>query len=373
MTIQIPASALNRVIECNGSIAMVQSVEQPLDREQTDDQREGDAAHHVALMVLTGQISDPLEMVDRKVPNGVYITPDMAEHIDPFVQEMLDDIRAGRAVKVEQNLDFDISAETRIPCRPDATSYDPITGTLKIPDLKYGYRIVEPENWTLIAYAMTWIINNQIVPLHIELVIHQPRPHHEDGKRRSVTMGYSDLLVKYQHMQARLAQLTNELHTGDHCYMCPALVPCRAARNAMFNGIDMSSTVFHDQYTTEDLGNELLIAERAEKMLKDRIAAMRELMMYRIGERSEISQEWTVDHDQFGHKKFLPTVNPELIKIMTGIDIRKDAMLTPAQAIKKGVPESIIDTFTTRPRLAAKLVHKSAAKRAEKLFGKPTT
>jgi len=370
--ITLQASHLNRVINCNGSVAMLQDVEVPPEREQNKDQLEGDAVHHVALMTLGGQISDPIEMVDRMVPNGVYITPEMAEYIDPFVQEILADQRQGCQVGVEINMDFDLSASTRILCRPDATVWNPITGTLKIPDLKYGFRIVEPDdNWTLIAYAMTWIINHQIVPTRIEFVIFQPRPHHEFGKRRSVTMGYDLLLLRYAKMQKRLAALDNQLHTGEHCYKCPALVPCRAARNAMLNGIDMSSTVFHDKYSTDDLGNELLIARRAEKALKDRISAMEELMMYRIGDQSEISQDWSIERDNFGHRKFLPHVTANVVKAITGIDITKPEMLTPAQAIKKGVPESVIDAFTSRPKLPPKLVNKSATKRAEKLFGKP--
>lgn len=372
--IWLQASALNRVINCNGSVAMLPGVEIPPDsREQTPDQLEGDAAHHVAMMAIDGQISDPIEMVDRQTPNGVWVTPEMAEHIDPFVQDVLADIREGHEHWIETAMDFDLSEHTRILCRPDVITFNPVFGLLKVRDLKYGYRIVEPsDNWTLIAYAMTWIIRTQIVPRDIELTIAQPRPHHEDGKIRTLTLTYDQLFLLYQQMQAKLFNLTDELRSGDHCIHCPALVPCRAARNAMLNGIDMASTAFHDKYSTQELGDELLIAQRAEKMLKDRIAAMQELMMHRL-EQSEISQDWSIDRDQFGHTKFAPHVNPELIKTMTGIDIRKDAMLTPAQAIKKGVPESIIKAFSSRPKLPPKLVHRSAAKRAEKLFGKSTT
>lgn len=373
MTITLQASSLNRVMGCNGSVAMVPGVEQPLDREQTDDQREGDAAHFLAMLCLTDRdIDDPLLMVDRKVTNGVYITPEMAEYVDTFVQDCRADIMEGHEHWVEQAMDFDLSEHTRILCRPDVITWEPISRVLKIRDLKYGFRLVEArDNWTLIAYAMTWIIRTGNVPERIELIIHQPRPHHEDGKRRVCVLTYAELYALYQQMQATIGNLTDELRTGDHCYKCPALVPCRAARNAMLNGIDMSSTVFHDKYATEELGTELLIARRAAKAMDDRIKAMEELMMYRIGDMSEISQDWAIDRDQFGHRKFMPHATSDVIHALTGIDIRKDAMLTPAQAIKKGVPESIIDAFASRPKLPPKLVHKSAAKRAEKLFGKP--
>lgn len=374
MTITLQASALNRVMGCNGSVMMVPGLEQPLEREQTDDQREGDAAHYLAMLCLTDRdIDDPLLMVDRKVPNGVYVSPEMAEYVDPFVQDCRQDVLAGHEHWVEQPMDFDLSEHTRILCRPDVITWEPASRTLKVRDLKYGYRIVEPrDNWTLVAYAMAWIIRTGNVPLTTELIIHQPRPHHEDGKRRVLPLTYAELHALYTTMQARLGNLTDELRTGDHCYKCPALVPCRAARNAMLNGIDMSSTVFHDKYSTEDLGTELLIAKRAAKAMDDRIKAMEELMMYRISDLAEISQDWHVDREQYGHRKFLPHATSDTIRMLTGIDIRKDAMLTPAQAIKKGVPESIIDAFTQRPKLAPKLVHKSAAKRAEKMFGSPT-
>lgn len=371
--IQLPASALNRVMKCNGSVAMLQSLEIPPDhKEQSSDQLEGDAVHDVAVMVFNGQISDPLEMVDRKVVNGIYITPEMTDYIDPFCMEIKSRQREGQEFWIETAMDFNISPETRILCRPDVVTYDPVAGILSIDDLKYGFRIVEPfDNWTLIAYAMSWIINKQIVPVQILLTIHQPRPHHENGKRRTLVLTYAELCQLYQQMVDRLAVLSDELHTGTHCYHCPALVPCRAARNAMMNAIDVSSTVFHDKYSTNDLGTELMIAERAAKALKDRIDAMKELMMFRIGEQGEINQEWAIERE-LGNRKYLPHATPELIKTITGIDIAKPGMLTPAQAIKKSVPESVINAFTTRPLLTPKLVHKSASKRAEALFGKPS-
>lgn len=367
MSSQLQAYALNRIIACNGSISMVAGAEIPADNNQTVDQLEGDAVHYMSMDVLRGIIRDPIEYVDRKMPNGIYITADMVDFVDPFVQSVLTD--PGQKW-IETAMDFDLSAETRILCRPDAITFNQTTGQLHVRDLKYGFRIVEPfDNWTMVAYAMTWIINTQIVPTEILLSIYQPRPHHEDGKIRTLRLTYPELLALYQQMVEKLATITDDLHTGPHCYKCPSLAHCVPARNAMYNGIEAFGKVFVDRVPDDELFYLISVGERAIDAMEQRVKAMKELAMHRLS-NGNVSQEWGIERT-FGHRKFKPFVTVAMIKTLSGIDISKDGMLTPAQAEKAGVPEAIINTLVDRPPLAPKLVKKSATKRADKLFNKP--
>lgn len=368
--IQLYASALNRVVNCNGSYFQAIMSEVPPDAEQTDDAREGDAAHYVAMDVLRGVINDPSEYIDQKMPNGVYVTADMAEYVTQFTTDML--ALEGAKLWVELPSDFDLSPETRILARPDVIAWQPATGTLTIPDFKYGYRLIEPfDNWTLVAYVMaaiTSVLDGQ-APDHINLMIYQPRPHHEDGKVRTLRLTYAEWWQKYAELQAAVAKLTDELHTGPHCYKCPGRANCRALRNAGYNAIDASHTVFDDRMSDAELEQERLTILRAVATLEQRGDAISELIMHRI-ENGAVYQNHYIDREQYGHWKFNSGVTPALIKSITAIDITKPGMLTTAQAIKKGVPESVAQAFSTRPKLAAKLVNKSANERAAKLFGK---
>lgn len=370
MTIQLYASALNRVVNCNGSVAMQPKSELPPEVEQTDDQRDGDAAHFIAMDVLRDVISDPAEYVERKMPNGVYATAEMAEAVTPFVEHVKS---RGDVVRfIERTSDFDISPSVRILARPDVVTWG--NGVLTIDDFKYGWRLVEPrDNWTLVAYVMSaMIMIDGEVPTLIRRIIHQPRPHHEDGKTRIYECTYDEWHGEFMRLRAALETITDDLHTGPHCYKCPALANCRAARDAGYNSIDVSHKVFDDRLTDEELEFERIEILRAVERLEQRGNAITELMIHRI-EKGAVYQNHYIERDQYGHYKFGAGVTPALIKAISGVDVRKEGMLTPAQAIKAGVPESVVKSLATRPKLAAKLVNKSAAKRAEKMFGKPTT
>lgn len=371
--ITLHASALNRVVACNGSVEMSRLSEIEPDKEQTDDQREGDAAHFVAMDVLRGVISDPLEYVDRKMPNGVYVTAEMAEFVTPFVEHV--QARGDRyAVEryIECNEDFDISPSTRILTRPDVVTWDVAKRELTVDEFKYGWRIVEPrDNWTLVAYVMSAItmIEGE-VPNLIRRIVHQPRPHHEDGKTRVYESTYDEWYAEYKRLHDAVSNLTTELHTGLHCYKCPALASCRAARDAGYNSIDVAHHVFNDRMPDDALEFERMEIMRAIDMLEQRRDAITELMMHRI-EAGAVYQNHAIERGLLGHWKFNTGVNAALIKAMTGIDITKTGMLTVAQAIKAGVPETVAHSLATRPKLPAKLVNKSAQERAAKMFNTP--
>lgn len=369
--IQLQAHALNRVMACNGSVALGGAEEVPPEQDQSESRREGTAAHFVAVDVLSGRHTDPIEWVDRTAPNGVFVTPDMAEHVETFIEAVQADRAAGFQVWLEHTVDFDISIHTRILARPDVIEYNAATQTLIVRDFKYGFRLVEPlNNWTLVAYLIGWVMNKQIIPLTVEMYIHQPRPYHEDGKVRKVSMSYDDLLVKYAHMVSRFEALDNLLHTGPQCYKCPAMDHCPAHRQAGFNAVEASCEAFVDTLSNEEAVYQLQLMERAEDMAKQRADALTELLTHRI-KSGQVVPDYFLEN-ALGNTRMIEGVSPIMIKAITGIDISKPGMLTPAQAIKAGVPELVMSAFSYRPKIGQKLKHKKADKVASKMFTRPT-
>jgi hypothetical protein len=230
--IRLQAHALNRYVRCNGAYHMPLP-EAPSEYENTDDRREGIAAHWLAMQVIKGDVLEPAHMIDQQAPNGVYITSDMVEHIQPFVDDVRDRVVSDHAEPfVEEPCDFSLTPTIHIGCRIDTATYDADSGTLSIDEFKYGYRIVEPvDNWQLVAGVIGWMQKFDMPVSHVRLTIHQPRPQHANGKRRSLRL----TIAEFEELEARLRWSligieTNSVATsGEWCYRCPALAHCTAA------------------------------------------------------------------------------------------------------------------------------------------------
>ena len=72
---------------------------------------------------------------------------------------------------------------------------------------------------------------------------------------------------------------------------------------------------------------------------------------------------------KFGDRKWRDDVDPSLIQMMTGIDIIKPTVLSPAQAEKAGVHKSIIAGMVTKPSKGLDLVKSNNLEKARKVFG----
>jgi len=366
--ITLQAHALNRIVRCNGSYWQPPS-EVPDNNEQSDDRREGIAAHWVAMEVIAGRASDAIEFVDRRAENGVFVTVDMIEAVEPFIV----DVQSRNAVAhVEETVNFQLSPSVLILCRLDLATYEFATGTLTVDDYKHGYRIVEPvDNWQLVAGAMGWIIKNQIKPNRIDLNIHQPRPHHADGKKRSWEFeSYEKFEQAYMRMAWALANVTDDTFSGEHCYECPARAACTTARRAGYNTIDLAGKAFNDKLTNAELSNELIAVQRGKAALKELEKAYEELLTHRINS-GQVVPDWFVE-PTYANTRFKKGVTPEMLKALSGIDPTIRSLPTPAAVKRLHISEQIVDAFTERPMTGAKLVHKSAAQVAGKMFKPPT-
>jgi len=366
--ITLRASALNRVVQCNGS-ALMPEPEHIEDNEQSDDRREGIAAHWLAMEVIAGRFTDPVELVDRKAPNGVWITPEMAEFTEPFIQDVM-----GRnaALYVEQTVDFQLSPETYIGCRLDLATWDGVT--LIIDEFKYGYRIVEPfENWQLVAETIGWMLKHDIQPTRIILNVHQPRPHHADGKKRSwIFESHEDFVNQASAvLVGKLESLAAELQTGPNCYECPHRAGCESLRRAGGNVIDASGRVFRDDLSNDELAFEFDNMEAAIKRAEYLRDALKELLTHRI-QAGNVFQNHAVE-PTLGNTRFKPRVTADMIASVSGVEAKKlskTVPVSPAQMIRAGASELIVNAFTERPFTGFKLVRKSADKRASAMFGK---
>jgi hypothetical protein len=355
--INLKASSLGRSVACPGSVSLAaQSPEQP----KSDDAMEGDAAHEAAYRILTGDVQLASELVDRKASNDVYMTVEMIEAIEPYVMH----VTGWR--KFEKPLGFYIADNVKVKGTADAQNWDEATGVLSVADLKYGYRIVEPQdNWQLFAYAWGLGATDERVQ-RVDMTIVQPRPYHPDGPVRTWSLTRDDMIAYFYQLQdvaKRLEAGDTSLQTGEHCRYCPALASCPAARAASFNAIDVamnSGTLDPDD--PAGIGAQLDVLERAAEVIKLRREALEEATIARGGVPG-----WGVA-PSVGNRAWLDMWTPELVKMTTGVDCTETKLCTPAQAEKRGVSGEVLETMTHRPQRGFKVQHLRGDE-AAKAFG----
>ena len=325
---------------------------------------EGDAAHYMAEKAFNGEFTLE-EMIDRKAPNGVYMTLDMMEHIENYLSALPEKSPVA-AMEVESNYhgeNFEVNG------RADHLDYHAPTGILHVGDLKFGWSIVEAENnWTLVSHAVGWCLANPTIkPTSIIMSIYQPRPYHRDGKVRRWHISYDHLMILCSQIFTQLSNPTDDLQTGPNCYKCPGLAACPAARKAALNAVDVADKAHDDTVNGVDLSLEIDNLTAAASRIKSRLSAIEELAKHNLKHKPNSAPGYSVEH-QYGNLKWHDHVTLDLLKLMTGRDLSKPKILTPLQAIKAGVDEKTVRSMSHEPSTGLKLVRISADDKAKKLF-----
>jgi len=365
---EFDASALPRLMQCGASKSMPGFTPEPGMEAANDERQIGIAAHWLAMMALRGAISDAFELADRKAPNGIYITPEIATHVDEYVTRVRS--RRGELYAFEVPISYSPAPGIQINCRPDSLISD-YGHNIYIDDFKYGWRIVEPEmNWTLIAYAAahlaTHVIDHGTL---IHFTIHQPRPYHMNGAVRTWTITAGQMHSLALQIAASLSSNSDILQSGPSCYKCPSLGNCAAARKAGLNSIDIAEHPFDENLSSDILSEELDEIQKAQSALKMRGEAIEELLYHRAINGASIKGRALIANT--GTLEWREYVTADMLRMLTDKTVSKEKLITPTQA-KKLLPETVIDTLAIRPNKGMKLVRIDAQKLAQKMFGKGT-
>ena len=363
----VTADELPRLMACNGSRLLPASL--PVAATDTTARDEGIAAHYMAVAVFNNEFTID-ELVDRKAPNGVYMTVEMMEHVQTYLDAIVH-IERGKFVSDAEidtsfgNDNFRVNARAdHVAITADATADQ----SLYIDDFKYGWGIVEPENnWTLIAHAIGYCLTRQITPARIVLTIHQPRPYHPEGKSRSCEITYLRLLEYYAQICATLTNPNDILNTGPQCGKCRALATCPAARKANMNAIDASERTYSDDLDNAALSFELTTLRTAQSALNNRLDALEEMAKFRL-KSGQVIDNYGVE-TQLSNTDWKPGITVEMMQMLTGRNLAKPKLITPGQAIKSGISGDVIKPLTERRVTGVKLVRVDANKKAQKLFG----
>jgi hypothetical protein len=235
---------------------------------------------------------------------------------------------------------------------------------LKVIDYKYGHRFVEVyEHYQLIAYA-AGVARFLGLPLDfpVMLVIVQPRSYSAPSPIREwkTTVGeIYEYCEKIIAPKVALALGPNPpTQTGRHCLDCRARHACKTLQRADESLVDFSGTAEIAELPNEAVGAELRILKEAIKRLEARYTGMYE-QASNLGRSGHRVAFWQMQPTK-GKLQWMQDTTVEGVASMgdlVNVDVRKaPALITPTQAIKAGIDESVIMQYAHRPPGAMRLV-----------------
>lgn len=360
---EIRCSSLDRYMKCPGFARLTDLVP----NEGGPAAEEGTAAGELLQAMLEQRSLKP--NVSGVAKNGIRFDSDMYFYLTPIAQEILD-----KNVKVNCEMRVDWVPVQGVVIRGQFDIAYIQGDTLCIEDLKYGWKIVDvKENWQLIGYAIGTILQLPDRPKKVKFTIHQPRPHHEDGRSRVWEISIDELHNYYLIIQAVMNQIianTGALTTGTHCRYCPAAANrCTAINRALYEGIDQVMYDFkQDDITDDDISKQLQLLEDVANIVKIKSDSLNQLAVMKLRE-GKIIPGYGLE-EKFGDRSWKADVTPEAIEVLTGLNIIEKNIMSPAKAEKLGVDKKLVKDLVERKSAGYKAVKKDFTTDAMKAFGK---
>lgn len=334
----LQASQADRWMNC--ALSAQQEPDRP--EQQGDAAREGTCAAWVAEMVIEGDAGSAEDMLNKTHENGWQVDPDMVRHVDTY-------LRVVNQFGTRAEQDYGNSAAT---CRIDAMRYDQDRDLLYIWDFKYGYGHVDVrENWQLLVeFFLTGIR-----PEMVQLAIVQPRGLHKGGAYRKWVLSKAEYTPYLDRIAARIEELTagaSDAVPGPHCKSCPLAAGCEALSDTVYRMMDeVATSRVYETPSPQQLADELDWLTSFETMFKARLGAVQAEAEARLKTGGFVPGY--VLEQRHGKRAF--TVGADAIRMLTGIDPTDPKLCTPAELIRRGADEKVVENITRTPFIGTKL------------------
>ena len=362
---------------CRGSVSMQGKYPSP---EDSPEAREGTAAHHYVTELLQGR-DVPLGAV---APNGHPIDAEMVDAAQGILVDVRDTMKAAHEVDLRVERRVSMAHHVHEACfgTPDVVLIDRPQRALHVWDYKYGHRFVDAcRNWQLMLYAVGVLEGEGCYAnvayddprafrgWRISVTIAQPRNYHAVGPMR-------EWYLSGEHLADQLPQLRKAAHeamtpgatlqTGEHCRDCSARHACPALQRAGAIAMDVSLQAQPVDLPAHAVGLELRQIEEAEARLKARRTGLEEQALGLI-RGGTLVPFYTAQHASGRERWKTPAAEVFALGDMFGVNLRKaPEAITPAQARKAGVDETVVAAYAETPKGALRLerVNDDAAKLA---------
>ena len=345
---RLAPSAAGRWVKCPGSRALCEAYPEPAD---TEPAMEGTAAHWVIEQTLANRMQYPEP--GTLAPNGVEVTEEMLEGAETFI----DVIGQDHGGHIESRVTM---ARTIHPENWGTPDFYGLRGgergaILRMVDYKFGHEYVEEfENWQCIDYVAGVCEKLDVRPEHgtqVEITIVQPRHFGRNGPVRTWSTSVEALQPYFEKLRnaAAMAMLDESpCFTGDQCKHCSGRHACEALQRETGTVIDHAYSNLPLELPLPAAARELDALTSAAKRMAARITGLTEQLLV-AGRSGANIPGWGVARAE-GRQKWNKPI-PEVIALgqLMGVNVVKPAVITPKQAMKAGMLESVVNGASEVP------------------------
>ena len=342
-------SSMAQTMQCPASVRL-----QQLYPEQPDETSiEGEAAHWGCAELLHGR---PIA-VGQITPNGVALDGDMIDAAELYASVVRPDMGG---LHVESRVQM---PRIHPQCwgTPDAwrVTHSDDGPTIRVWDFKYGHEYVDEfENPQLAAYVAGVVDalrldgqNELLYTVHATIV--QPRCY---GRKpvRTWRVPVGELRALWNVMQAACEEADGEARTrvGPECKHCTARHACDALQRASLSAIDVAGQAEPLELDTPAAAAELRRLRYAVDTMQARASGLEQQLM-NVARSGQPVPGFHIETTAGREQWTMPVDRVITLGQLYGVDLRKQATLTPAQARTAGVAT---DGFTERRGGSASLV-----------------
>jgi hypothetical protein len=361
----LSASAAARWVACAGSVnlcALYPSGDTPKSME-------GTAAHWVASETLL--CGAPA--LGAIAPNGIEVTEEMLDGAEMYAADVLKVAAGGGKLHVEKTRGCPM-IHSACGGTPDADHHD--SGNITVWDYKFGHEFVDVfENWQLIVNGASILdelgVTNDDSFFTFTFRIVQPRNYHRDGPIREWRVKASDLRAQFNILRAAADRAWQRVDAkctpNDQCDYCDGRGHCEALQQTGFKGMDYASGSTPLELTNAALGTELTLINHYLARLEARKMGLEEMAAAQIkagGSVPGFALDSTVGRLAWSK----PVEEVIALGQMLGVEVSKPSVITPTQAIKAGLPDTVVAGYSARPPGGLELVA-SKDSVARRVFG----
>lgn len=227
---------------------------------------------------------------------------------------------------------------------------------LIIDDFKYGHRAVDVfENWQLLLYAEGIIDNYRLDDLNLDVLFRvvQPRNYQAEGPVQEwrFTAHERRAQINQAASQASLALRPGApTVAGTHCRDCRGRWDCATLQRAAWSAMAEAGGSMPLDLPPLAVAVECAQLEIAAKLIKYRIEGLQEQIKHWLDTGTEVPGY--AFKETFGREKWKDEAAAISLANLFGVDITKGApmVITPKQAIDKGVPADAARSLSYTPR-----------------------
>jgi hypothetical protein len=343
-------------------------------KDDTPESLEGNAAHWVFEELLSNRVV----CEGLIAPNGVVVTEEMIDGAELFVSTARARIPAGIKFYVEEKMQIP-SIHKECFGTPDLWAAG--QNTIEVIDYKFGHRFVDEfENMQGVAYV-AGILDQLCKQLNLEygeidqkfkvnFTIVQPRCFSKGSPVRTWSFKASDIrgyINKLAAAAERALDPISKAVTNSECRDCPGRHACPALQEAAYSDAEFSTRSSPFELKPAAASLELKMLEHALGRLQSRVEGMREAVTVYIKQGHSVP--WHKAEQSYGRTTWSVPVEQVLaMGEMFAVDLKKLGALTPGQAKKLGVDESVIKGYSITPSGSIKLIADNPSD-ARRVFG----